>query len=128
MNQRTSKAQRAITLSEIRPLTIDIGRTGLKASVLDGAGKMSVDEVRVAAPYPCPPKVLLKALADLASSLPSFQPISVGFPGVVRDGQVLTAPHFGDEPWCDFPLIAAWRARAGSLRLACSNSCTARCC
>jgi polyphosphate glucokinase len=113
MNQRTSKAQHAITLSEIRTLVIDVGGTGLKASVLDRAGKMLVDEVRVATPYPCPPKVLLKALADLVSPLPSFQRISVGFPGVVRDGRVLTAPHFGDEPWCDFPLAAALSKRLG---------------
>ncbi len=48
-----------------RILAIDVGGTGLKASVLDRAGKMLVDRVRVATPYPCPPKVLLRTLVAL---------------------------------------------------------------
>ena len=96
-----------------RTLAIDVGGTGLKASVLDQAGKMLVDRVRVATPYPCPPKVLLRTLVALVAPLPVFDRISVGFPGVVRDGRALTAPHFGDRPWRDFPLAAALSKRLG---------------
>ena len=80
----------------LRPTTlaIDIGGTGLKASVLDAAGKLVADRVRVATPYPCTTKVMLKALVSLVAPLPSFDRISAGFPGVVREGRVLTAPHF----------------------------------
>jgi polyphosphate glucokinase len=94
-------------------LSIDIGGTGLKASVLDGDGKMAVERVRVATPYPCPPKILLKALENLVAPLPPFDRISMGFPGVVRDGLVLTAPHFGDRLWRGFPLQAALSTRLG---------------
>jgi polyphosphate glucokinase len=94
-------------------LTIDVGGTGLKASVLDRAGKMLVDRVRVATPYPCPPKVLLRTLVALVAPLLGFDRISVGFPGVVRDGRTLTAPHFGDRPWRNFPLAATLSKRFG---------------
>ncbi|WP_116813431.1 ROK family protein [Steroidobacter cummioxidans] len=90
--------------AEVRTLGIDIGGTGLKASVLDSSGRMVVERVRVSTPDPCPPKTLLDALAELAASLPAFDRISVGFPGVVRDGRVITAPHFPTKPWRDYPL------------------------
>ena len=97
----------------LHTLVLDIGGTGLKASVLDRAGRMLVKRVRVATPYPCPPDVLLKTLDSLAAKLPAFDRISVGFPGVVRNGRILTAPHFGEHPWRDYPLAAALSRRLG---------------
>src|SRR5262249_19610068 len=88
-------------------LAIDIGGTALKASVLDKHGRMIVERVRIPTPYPCSPKVLLRALAKLAAPLPSFERISIGFPGVVRGGHVVTAPHFGNKAWRGYPLEAA---------------------
>src|SRR5262245_51705650 len=96
-----------------RTLAIDIGGTALKATVLDGTGHMIVDRVRVPTPYPCPPKVLLSALADLVAPLPAFDRISIGFPGVVRHGRVLTAPHFESKAWHNYPLEAAIAYRLG---------------
>jgi polyphosphate glucokinase len=96
-----------------RTLAIDVGGTGLKASVLDQAGKMLADRIRVATPYPCPPKVLIQTLVALVAPFPVFDRISVGFPGVVREGRTLTAPHFGDRLWRDFPLAAALTKRLG---------------
>ena len=51
----------------VRPTTlaVDVGGTGLKASVLDAAGKLVADRVRVVTPHPCPPQVLIDALAGL---------------------------------------------------------------
>ena len=88
-------------------LAIDIGGTALKASVLDRDGRMIVERVRLPTPYPCPPKVLLGALAELIAPLPAFDRISIGFPGVVRDGRVVTAPHFRRKAWNGFPLEGA---------------------
>jgi polyphosphate glucokinase len=85
-------------------LAIDIGGTGLKASVLDAKGVMETDRVRVETPYPCPPKVMVEALSKLIKTLPAFDRVSVGFPGVVREGLIITAPHFGNEIWSRFPL------------------------
>src|SRR5262245_27453866 len=92
-------------------LGIDIGGTALKASVLDRDGRMIVERARQPTPYPCSPKVLLAALAKLTASLPAFDRISIGFPGVVRNGHVVTAPHFGKKAWRGYPLEAAMAQR-----------------
>jgi polyphosphate glucokinase len=96
-----------------RTLSIDVGGTGLKASVLDGAGRMIVERVRVPTPDPCRPAILLQALARLLRPLPSFDRISVGFPGVIRDGRVITAPHFDAQAWKDYPLEETVSRRFG---------------
>jgi polyphosphate glucokinase len=94
-------------------LAVDVGGTGLKASVLDRAGRMLVKRVRVATPYPCTPKILLRAITDLAAPLPAFDRISIGFPGVIRDGHVITAPHFDAEAWEGYALETALSRRFG---------------
>ena len=94
-----------------RTLAIDVGGTGLKASVLDARGRMIVDRVWVDTPYPCPPKVLVKALVDLVKPLPAFDRVSVGFPGYVRNDKVITAPHFGNDIWHGFDLVKALKAK-----------------
>jgi polyphosphate glucokinase len=108
-----------------RPLTlaIDIGGTGLKASVLDASGAMVADRVRVATTYPMPPDTdagMVPTLAKLVGPLPSADRVSAGFPGMVRKGHVLSAPHFVTESgpgskvdpaleraWDDFDLAGA---------------------
>jgi len=78
-------------------LAIDIGGTGLKASVLDASGAMVADRVRVSTSYPLPPEKLVSMLTRLAAPLPAAERASVGFPGMVRDGLVLSAPHFSTK-------------------------------
>ena len=94
-------------------LSIDIGGTGLKASVLDAGGRSVVPHVRLETPYPCPPRIMIASLLELAESLPRFDRVSVGFPGVVREGRVITAPHFGNKIWRGFPLAKALRKKLG---------------
>lgn len=93
-------------------LAIDIGGTGLKASVLDASGLMMADRVVVPTPYPCPPDVLIRALATIVKQLPAFDRVSVGFPGVVRGGRVLSAPEFVSGGGLGTPvvprLVKAW--------------------
>jgi polyphosphate glucokinase len=96
-----------------RTLAIDVGGTGLKASVLDDRGRMIVDSVRVDTPYPCPPKVLVKALVDLVKPFPAFDRVSIGFPGYVRENKVITAPHFGNDIWHGFDLVKALETKFG---------------
>jgi polyphosphate glucokinase len=102
-----------------RPFTLalDVGGTGLKGSVLDTADRMVADRVSVPTPYPLAPERLVDTLVGLVRPLPSFERVSVGFPGVVRKGKVLTAPQFSCEKglgsridpelvekWTGFPL------------------------
>ena len=75
-------------------LAVDIGGTGLKASVLDAKGAMVADRVKIPTPYPLPPDKLVASLAKLVKPLPGAARAAVGFPGMVRGGVVLSAPHF----------------------------------
>jgi polyphosphate glucokinase len=96
----------------LNTLAIDVGGTGLKASVLDETGKMEHDRVRVPTPYPLTPQKLIASIADLSKSLPEYDRISVGFPGMVRAGHILSAPHFvcpkGPGSKTSKELINAW--------------------
>jgi polyphosphate glucokinase len=88
-------------------LSLDVGGTGLKVTVIDESGTMLHERVRVATPHPCPPAVLLKLVSEMAKQLPAFNRIAVGFPGVIRDGHVLTAANLGNDAWVNFDLATA---------------------
>jgi polyphosphate glucokinase len=93
-------------------LTVDCGGTGLKAAVLGPDGAMRGERVRVRTPYPCPPDRLLATLADLVAPLAPYDRISIGLPGILRGGRVLTTPHYVTEAGPFTPrhpeLVAAW--------------------
>jgi polyphosphate glucokinase len=84
----------AISPRPLSTLAIDIGGTGLKAAVLDEAGQMEKDRVRIPTPYPMSPQKLVTVLVDLVGPLSAFDRVSAGFPGMVRAGRILSAPHF----------------------------------
>jgi polyphosphate glucokinase len=94
-------------------LAIDIGGSGLKASVLDAHGKMIVPRVRVETPVGRPPAVVVAALAALVAPLPPFDRVSVGFPGVVREGRIVSAPNLRHDAWQGFDLARALARRLG---------------
>ena len=62
-------------------LAVDIGGTGLKASVLGAHGSMVADRVRIPTSYPLPPAKLVADLTRLVAPLPAAERASVGFPG-----------------------------------------------
>lgn len=74
-------------------LAIDVGGSGLKAAVLSATGEPLSDRERVRTPRPAPPELLVATLAELVRPLPGYDRVSVGFPGMVRDGIVFTAPN-----------------------------------
>jgi polyphosphate glucokinase len=94
-------------------LAIDVGGTHLKAGLLDHKGEMVAGPNRVDTPPHPVPEVVVDALVGLAGPLGNFDRISVGFPGVVRHGQVLTAPNLGTSDWRDFPLAASLTDKLG---------------
>jgi polyphosphate glucokinase len=97
----------------VRTLAIDIGGSGLKASLLDEQGEIVSERVRVDTPRPCPPELMVDTLAKLVAPLGSFDRVSVGFPGVVRKGTIVTAHNLGEEDWIGFDLREALAARLG---------------
>lgn len=100
-------------------LAIDIGGTGLKASVVDEAANMVGERLRVPTPVGAPPPEIVKVLVDMVAPLRPFDRVSVGFPGVVRDGRVLTAPNLGNDLWKGYELARALDVALGKpVRLA----------
>jgi len=120
-----------ITDTPTRPYTlaIDVGGTGLKASVLDATGAMVAKRVRIPTRYPMPPTGeggMVETLTKLVAPLPGADRVSAGFPGMVRGGVVLSAPHFStkkgpgtpidpdlQKAWTRFDLAGALEASLG---------------
>jgi polyphosphate glucokinase len=99
----------------LRVLGIDIGGSFLKAAVLDARGRMLTEKLKVKTPAPCPPKLMIRALQKLVEPLPSYNHIAIGFPGVVRAGRVITAPHWGNKVWANFELANTLSHRLGGV-------------
>ena len=80
-------------------LSIDIGGSSIKATVLDQEGKLLQDFVKVKTPQPASPERVLKAIQDLTRDFQQYDKISVGFPGFIKKGIVITAPNLGTGLW-----------------------------
>jgi predicted TIM-barrel fold metal-dependent hydrolase/predicted NBD/HSP70 family sugar kinase len=101
-------------MDDRRTLAVDIGGTGIKLALLDGAGQMIGKQVRLPTPAPpVAPEAVTAALDAASAALGDFDRVSVGFPGAVRDGHVLTAPNLGTEMWAGFDLQSALAERWG---------------
>jgi polyphosphate glucokinase len=75
--------------------------------VLDEAGRLLTERVRVDTPVGSPPRGIVDVLARLVAPLGAYDRVSVGFPGVVRMGRVLTAPNLDNKGWKGFDLAGA---------------------
>ena len=93
-------------------LAVDCGGTGIKASVLDEVGTMRAKQVRVPTPYPLSTERFLATIADLAAQLPHADRATVGVPGMIRHGVVVSTPHYittkGPHSPVDPDLAQAW--------------------
>lgn len=106
----TAKTQ-TVWPTDVLTLSIDVGGSGLKASVVSAQGVMTTDRVRVDTPYPCPPDLLVSTLSDLVQPLLAVHRVSVGFPGLVRHGHVIEVPSLSRAEYGgprDPALAAAW--------------------
>lgn len=99
MNRRRSQA----ASDGMRTLSVDIGGSGIKAIILDGQGKALTERGRIETPRPATPAAILRVIDRLASAQGPFDRVSVGFPGVVRNGVTQTAPNL-DGGWENFAL------------------------
>jgi len=92
-------------MSDRRTLAVDIGGTGIKLAALDDGGRIVGTPVRVPTPpKPVAPQELIRVVDSAAVALGPFERVSVGFPGMVRHGKVMTAPNLGTELWAGFDL------------------------
>ncbi|HEK20953.1 MULTISPECIES: ROK family protein [unclassified Mucilaginibacter] len=90
------------TPSQLRILSIDIGGSSIKATILDSKGNLTMDYEKIATPKPANPDNVIKAIKTLVKNYPEYNRVSVGFPGYVRNGIVKTAPNLGTDFWADF--------------------------
>lgn len=110
-------------------LCVDIGGSGVKGGTVGAEGALLAERVRIATTYPYPPDKLVADITAIAEQSPPAVRVSLGFPGMVRRGQVLSAPHFVTESgpgsrtvdelvraWSYFPLA---QQVAGALSLPC---------
>lgn len=81
-----------------RILSIDIGGSKIKGSVLNEEGELLQDYTKLLTPKPADPENVLKTIEELARNF-TFDKIAAGFPGYVRDGIVHTAPNLGTKEW-----------------------------
>jgi polyphosphate glucokinase len=94
---------RSRDIAGIRTLVVDIGGSGIKALVLDGSGRPLTVRRRIKTPSPPMPAAVLKVIQRLAAKNAKFDRVSVGFPGVVRNGVTETAPNL-EKQWAGFAL------------------------
>lgn len=99
-------------------LGIDIGGTGIKGARVDtSSGEVLTERIRILTPQPATPKKVARTVAELVKRFDWHGPVGCGFPGVTRDGTVLTAANvakkwigvnaaalFGEATGCNFTI------------------------
>ncbi len=91
-------------------LAVDIGGTGMKVMALDARGNPLTERLRTPTPDPATPARMLSALEKMKKQMPAFDRITVGFPGVIKQGKTWTAANL-DPGWIGFPLQATLEKR-----------------
>lgn len=96
-----------------RTLSVDIGGSGIKSRVLDASGAPLCERARFDTPLDVPALEVLERIAALARELPPHERVSVGFPGVVRAGRVITSPNLPHPSWIGLELAEALAEACG---------------
>jgi polyphosphate glucokinase len=104
--RRTGDAAGPITLA------IDIGGSGLKMQALSPEGQPISERLRLPTPEPATTAAIMAGLDELKVSVPLFDRVSVGFPGVIKEGKTLTAANL-DPGWIGFPFAKTLEKRWG---------------
>jgi polyphosphate glucokinase len=80
-------------------LSVDIGGSHIKATILNKEGKLQVEYNRLPTPQPATPVKVVQTIKKLITDFPAFDCVSVGFPGYVKKGIIKTAPNLGTKSW-----------------------------
>jgi len=100
--------------AQLKILSIDIGGSHIKATILNSKGELQKNYEKVVTPIPANPENVLIAIKKLVEKFPGYNHISVGFPGYVRDGVVKTAPNLGTADWKDVDFAEKLTKELGS--------------
>jgi polyphosphate glucokinase len=90
-----------------RTLSVDIGGSHVKAGLLSPEGTLIGVHARMKTPDPATPAAVMACLGGMLGPLGDADRVSAGFPGVVRDGVVITAPNLGTPAWHGYRLAEA---------------------
>ena len=82
-----------------KTLCIDIGGSHIKGAIINETGKLLTEYIKFDTPPEPTPQNVLKVIGKLAKPSGQFQNISVGFPGFIKKGIVITAPNLGTADW-----------------------------
>ncbi|MEX2232156.1 MAG: ROK family protein [Cyclobacteriaceae bacterium] len=80
-------------------LSIDIGGSRIKGTILDIDGNMLMDYQRISTPKFAGPENVMQGIVELTKNFNRYTKVSVGFPGYVRGGTIYTAPNLGTNKW-----------------------------
>ena len=87
-------------------LAIDIGGTSIKMMVLDSNGNPLTEYIHEPTPHPATPDAVGRLIDRMIQGLTvKFDRISAGFPGVIHQGVVMTAPNM-NPAWVGFSFEA----------------------
>lgn len=96
--------------SRRRTLVVDVGGSGIKATLLNELGKAVGDRIRRDSPVSGMPGAVMDIIVSLAKEFDDFDRVAVGFPGVVVNGIVKDAPNLAKD-WQDFNIAEILQAR-----------------
>ena len=86
-------------------LSIDIGGTSIKTVLLDEDGNMLSEYLKSKTPDGATPKDIVTGIQELIKPIENtYNRISIGFPGYVKNGIVKTAPNLAKNKWADVDL------------------------
>ena len=90
---------RRIMTTEPRTLSVDIGGIGIKMLVLNEDGTQATERTRKITPSPASPDNVVSAVVEMAQQHAPYDRVAVGFPGVVINDVIHTAPNLSTEMW-----------------------------
>jgi len=94
-------------------LGIDIGGTGIKGAPVDiDQGTLAAPRVRIPTPDPSKPAAIAQVIAEIARHFNWSDPIGCGYPGIVRNGVVLSAANLHKD-WINTEAQALISAATG---------------
>ena len=93
-----------------RTLVVDVGASGIKATLLNDLGKAIGERLRQDTPSSGMPGEVMDVVVSLSKKFESFDRVAVGFPGVIVGGIVKQAPNLAKE-WQGFNIADVLQAR-----------------
>jgi polyphosphate glucokinase len=94
MSIDVSSATDSATPTVAGTLCVDIGGSAVKGGTVGVNGVLIGERIRIPTTYPLTPEQLVEDIGSIAKQSAPATRVSLGFPGMVRRGQVFSAPHF----------------------------------